>query len=119
MSLYKVASILAFLIGVMSIIAGGKAMRGWDPGYSVLAWLPVYNFVMGIVTNIPAVLLWVNNRYAAISSIAVFGIHAIITVLLLTAFQGMVARQSIAAMLFRLAVWIVILVLIFIQARKT
>ena len=50
----QIASILAFIIGIMSIVAGGKAMRDWDPGYSVIAWLPVYNFGMGILTLIPA-----------------------------------------------------------------
>ena len=53
MSLNQIASILAFLVGIMSIVAGGKAMQGWNPGYSVLSWLPVYNFMMGISTGMP------------------------------------------------------------------
>jgi hypothetical protein len=114
----QIASILAFIIGIMSIVAGGKAMRGWNPGYSVLTWLPVYNFVMGILSLIPAVLIWTNQRYALITSIATFGIHAIVLLILFTSFRNTVAYQSLAAMMFRLVIWIIILALMYFQARK-
>lgn len=113
MTLYRIASILAFLVGIMSIVAGGKAMQGWDPGYDVLSWLPIYNFVMGILALIPAILLWVNHRYALATSVATLGIHTLVLLLLLSAFRGEVAFQSIAAMIFRLVVWVVILVLLY------
>ena len=113
----QIASILAFIIGLMSIAAGGKAMQGWNPGYSVLTWLPIYNFVMGILTLIPAVLIWMNHRYAMITSIATFGIHAIVLILLLTVFRGQVAWQSLAAMIFRLAIWVTILAILFFRPR--
>ena len=93
-------------------------MQGWNPGYSVLAWLPIYNFVMGVLTLIPAILLWINSRYAMIAVLTTFGVHAIVLLLLLTFFRGNVAFQSIAAMIFRLVVWIAILALMFFQARK-
>lgn len=119
MTLFRIASILAFLVGTMSIVAGGKAMQGWNPGYSVLSWLPVYNFAMGILALIPVVLLWINHRYALAASIATLGIHTLVLLLLLSTFRGEVAFQSIAAMIFRLAVWTVILGLLFFQARST
>jgi hypothetical protein len=118
-TLNKIASVLAFLIGAISIAAGAKAIQGWDPGYSVLNWLPMYNFGMGVLTVlIPTVLLWRNSLYARITSIMVFGIHAVVTGFLLTAFQGMVAQESIIAMLFRLAVWVIILALMFFSQKK-
>lgn len=113
--LNKLPSILAFLVGAMSIIAGGMVMRGWRPGYSVLSWLPVYNFVVGLLTLIPAVLLWVNSRYALTASIVTFGVHTVVILLLLTFFRGQVANQSIGAMAFRLAVWVVILALLWFR----
>lgn len=119
MSFNQIASILAFLVGIMSIVAGGKAMQGWNPGYSVLTWLPVYNFVMGILALIPAVLLWINHRFALAASVATLGIHTLVLLLLLSAFRGEVAFQSIAAMIFRLVIWIVILGLVFFRARST
>ncbi len=118
MSLHQIASILAFLVGIMSIVAGGKAMQGWNPGYSVLTWLPVYNFVMGILALIPAVLIWTNHRYAMITSITTFGIHAVVLLILFTAFRNAVAYQSLAAMTFRLVTWIAILTLMYFQTRR-
>ena len=118
MSLNQIASVLAFLVGIMSIVAGGKAMQGWNPGYSVLTWLPVYNFVMGILALIPAVLIWINHRYAMITSIATFGIHAIVLLILFAAFRNTVAYQSLAAMAFRMITWVAILTLMYFQARK-
>ncbi|MBN8654290.1 MAG: hypothetical protein J0M11_01035 [Anaerolineae bacterium] len=112
MSLNQIASLLAFLVGIMSIVAGGKAMQGWNPGYNILSWLPVYNFVMGLLTLIPAVLLWINHRLRLAASIATFGVHTLVLLLLLIAFRDQVAIQSIAAMIFRLAVWIIILILL-------
>ena len=119
MSYHQIAALLAFLVGIMSIVAGGKAMQGWNPGYSVLTWLPVYNFVMGLLALIPAILLWVNHRYTLAASVTTLGIHTLVLLLLLSNFRGEVAFQSIAAMIFRLAVWIVILGLVFFQARST
>ncbi len=116
----KTAGVLAFVVGALSIFAGGMAMRGWNPGYSVLGWLPVYNFVMGALTVfIPAILLWRESRHAGASALIFFGVHAGATVLLLLTFRDVVATQSILAMTFRLAVWLVILVLIRASAQKT
>jgi hypothetical protein len=47
MTLNKIASVLAFILGGLSIFAGALAMTGWEPGYFVLNWLPVYNFILG------------------------------------------------------------------------
>jgi hypothetical protein len=116
--LTKLPSLLAFLVGIMSIGAGGMVMRGWRPGYSILSWLPVYNFVMGVLTLIPAVLLWINHRYALIASIMIIGVHAIVLALILTAFRNTVASQSIGAMAFRLVTWIAILTLIWFQRGR-
>jgi hypothetical protein len=54
-----------------------------------------------------------------ITSIATFGIHAVVLLILFTVFRDQVAYQSIAAMAFRLIVWIAILTLMFFQAQKT
>lgn len=114
----KLPSTLALLVSIMSIFAGGMVIRGWRPGYSVLSWLPVYNFVVGLLSLLPAYLLWVNSRYAMIAVIGTFSIHTIVLLLLLTIFRSNVAFQSIAAMIFRLVVWIAILALMFFQARR-
>lgn len=111
MFLEKIASVLAVIIAVMAIRVSAKAMRGWQPGWKVVGWLPVYNFVVGILSLVPAVLLWINHPYAWITSLVIFGIHAVVLSLLLTAFRGKVAQQSVRAMTFRVVVWIAILAL--------
>lgn len=118
-TLNKIASILAFLIGSMSIVAGARAMTGWEPGYFVLNWLPVYNFILGMLTVlIPAILIWKNSQYAIPAAIVTFSIHAIVTLLLLTVFRGTVAANSIGAMIFRLVTWLIILALMIVQSRR-
>jgi len=118
-NLNKIASILAFLVGGMSIFAGALVMRGWEPGYFVINWLPVYNFILGTLTVfIPAILIWKNSKYAMPAAVATFSIHAIVTLLLLTIFRGTVAANSIGAMLFRLVTWLIILALMIAQSRR-
>jgi len=114
----KIAAVLAFLVGAMSIVAGGRAMQGWDPGYLVLNWLPVYNFSMGFLSVIVAILIWKNNRYAKPAAIGVLGAHVIVELLLLTQIFGASATTSVYAMLFRIVVWLIVLGLMFPQAQK-
>jgi hypothetical protein len=118
-TLNKIASVLAFLVGGLSIFAGELAMTGWEPGYFVLNWLPVYNFILGVLTVfIPAILIWKNSKHAMTAAIGTFSIHAIVTLLLLTVFRDTVAANSIGAMIFRLVTWLIILALIFAQSRR-
>ena len=119
MNSLKVAAGLAFLIGALSIFAGGMAMRGWNPGYKVLGWLPVYNFGMGILTVLlPAILIWKNHPLAFFAAIIFFVIHLIATAILLLAFRDVVATQSLLAMTFRLVVWLIILALMYFARRQ-
>ena len=105
----KIAAALALIIGVASIGAGGKAMQGWNPGYFVLNWLPVYNFIMGFPSIIAAFLIWKNQRFAKPLSIGILSAHVVVEILLLTQIFGASATTSIYAMLFRIVVWAVIL----------
>lgn len=94
-------------------------MTGWEPGYFVLNWLPVYNFILGMLTVfIPAILIWKNSKHAMPAAIATFSIHAIVTLLLLTTFRKTVAANSIGAMIFRLVIWLIILALMIVQSRR-
>lgn len=114
----KIASILVMLIGGISILAGGMVIRGWQPGWSVINWLPIYNFVIGLLSLIPAYLLWVNHRHTLTYSIVIFSIHTIVLLLLLTVFRNTAAFQSIGAMSFRVAAWIAILALLYFRHTK-
>jgi hypothetical protein len=118
-ALTKIASILAFIIGAMAIFAGGRALLGKDPGYYVINWLLLYNYTAGILTVfITAILIWVNHKFALPAAIATFCVHALVMFTLQTAYRGIVAPDSLAAMTIRMAVWLIILGLMFLQRRK-
>ena len=57
--LNKIASILAFITGIMAVFAGGKVLLGILPDYYVIDWLPIYNFVIGLSSAFFAsVIIW-------------------------------------------------------------
>ncbi len=118
--LNKIAAVLAFIIGVMAIYAGGQVLLGILPDYYVIDWLPIYNFAVGIASAfVTAILIWKNNRLALPAAIATFSLHAAVMVILQTAYRQVVAPDSIRAMTVRLVVWAIILILMVIQQRKT
>lgn len=118
-NLNRVAAVLAWIIGGMGVLAGGQTLLGRLPGWNVISWLPVYNFVVGVLTVlIVAPLIWRNHRYALPAGLAVFGANLAVVLTLQVAFQDTVARESIAAMLLRLAVWAAIIGLLYWQARR-
>lgn len=118
-TLNKIASILAFLIGAMAIFAGAKPLLGSNPGYYVINWLPLYNYTIGVLTVfVTAILIWMNSKAAMPAAIATFSINVVVILILQTAYRGIVAPDSIQAMIIRVIVWVIILTLMFFQARK-
>jgi hypothetical protein len=120
MKLTKVAAVLAFIIGAMAIFAGGQVvLLGKVMDYYVIDWLVFYNFIMGLLTVfVSAILIWKNSRYALTAAIATLAVHTTVMVILLTAYQGVVAPDSLVAMTVRIVFWLIILTLMFIQRSK-
>lgn len=117
--LYGTAAVLAAIIGLMAVVAGAQVLLGRDPGYYVIGWLPVYNFILGLVSLFGAgILLARRSRFAFVVSGLVFGAHAFVMVMLQTIYRDVVALDSIVAMSIRLIVWGVILGLVFAARRK-
>lgn len=115
----RVASILASVIGVMAIFAGGQVLLGNLPDYYVIGWLPPFNVAVGVITIIfTAVFIWKHNRLALPVTMATLGVHTIVMVVLLTVYGNVVAPDSLRATTVRIFVWIVILGLVLFQARK-
>ncbi len=118
--LTKTAAVLAFIIGAMAIFAGGQVLLGKTMDYYVIDWLPIYNFIVGI----DICLLYCRSlsgkaakspcqpRSATLTS------HSIVMVILQTVYRDVVAPDSIIAMTVRIIVWLIILVLMFIQKQK-
>ncbi len=121
MNLNKIAAVLAFIIGAMAIFAGGQVLfLGKQMDYYVINWLPYYNFTMGVISFlVTAIFIWKNSRYAMPAAIATFAAHATVMLVLLTAYKDVVAPDSIVAMSVRLVVWAVILILMYMQSRKS
>lgn len=120
MKLTKIASVLAFFIGVMAVFAGGQVVllnKAID--YYVIAWLPVYNLVFGLLTVfLTTILLWKNSRLSLGAVVSSITSHFIVMMLLQTNYRSVVAPDSIRAMVIRLGFWFVILALVIIQTRK-
>jgi hypothetical protein len=114
----QIAAVLAFVIGAMAVVAGGRVLLGADPGYYVIDWLPVYNFTVGVITvGVTAVLIWKNNRYAWPAAVITLAAHGLILLTLLTAYRAVVAPDSLVAMTVRLVAWVMILALLFRRQR--
>lgn len=114
----RIASILTVVIGLMAVFAGGKVLLGIMPDYYVIDWLPVYNFAMGLVSVLfCSVVIWKNNRLAIPAAVGTFGLHALVMVILQTAYREVVAPDSIVAMTVRLIVWAIILGLLITQRQ--
>jgi hypothetical protein len=115
----KVAAILAVLIGVMGVAAGGPVLLGRTPGWPVIAWLPVYNFAAGVLTVlVTSILLWKNHRFAMPAALITLGLHTLVVIVLQSAYPDTVAAQSLQAMTIRIATWLAIVGLLFAQGRR-
>lgn len=117
-TMYKIAAVLAFIIGAMAIFAGGGVLLGRDPGYYVIDWLPVYNFIMGVLAVlVVAPLIWRGRRWALPAALATLAAHTLVMVILRTAYSDVVAADSLRAMTTRIVAWLLITGLVFVQAR--
>lgn len=117
-NLNKIAAVLAFIIGAMAVFAGGQVLLGNLPDYYVINWLPVYNYTVGILTIfVTAILIWSRHRFAMPAAIATFGIHTLVMLILQTSYRDVVAIDSIVAMTVRMTIWIIILAMLYTQAR--
>lgn len=59
-----------------------------------------------------------GHRLARPVAIATFGLHALIMLILQISYRDVVAIDSIVAMTVRMAVWIIILMMLYMQARR-
>jgi hypothetical protein len=120
MKLTKIAAILAFIIGAMALYAGGQVViLGKVMDYYVIDWLPMYNFIIGLLTVfVTSILIWKNSRFALPAAIATLAANITVMVILLTAYQDVVAPDSTKAMTVRIVFWIIILILLFVHRAK-
>ena len=116
--LRKTASVLSFIIGAMAIFAGGQVILGKIMDYYVIDWLLIYNFIVGIISVFAAIIIWKGSKIAMPVAIAILASNVTVMLVLLTAYRDVVAPDSIMAMTVRIVAWVIILVLVIIQARR-
>ena len=117
--LTKTAAAIAFIIGAMSIVAGGQVILGKGMDYTIIGWLPKYNFILGLLSSFfTAIVIWRGSKIAMPATIVTLAGNVVALLALKTTFRDEVAPESINAMIFRIIVWLIILGLMVIAARK-
>jgi hypothetical protein len=111
----QVASILAVVLGLLSVREGGSVLVGLTkPAYHVIPWLVWYNVAMGVVSAVAGIGMWMRRAWSINLSVNVLAFHGIVFVGLIGMLQygQAVAMNSIYAMMFRTFTWIVIYLLL-------
>ena len=114
------AVVLAGFIGIMSIISGSSVLLEFrEVGYTVLTGLVAYNVALGVLSVITAFLIW---KHVLLSKKMIFLIlifHGSVLAYLYF-FSETVAMESIKAMTFRVAIWLIIFILVQLgHSKKT
>lgn len=101
---------MASLFGVVTVIAGTRVLAGSDPGYIVFRPLLLYNTLMGIGYVAAGIVTWRNIERGKHAAAAIFLLNWLVlgTIGCLYAAGGAVAIESLRAMIFRTAVWLVL-----------
>ncbi|MFK5878741.1 MAG: hypothetical protein QM478_04505 [Flavobacteriaceae bacterium] len=107
--LYRIiASILAIMLGLMTVFAGSKVLLEIDiKNYNVLIWLVSYNIIFGAISIVVAYFIFKNLKHAKQWVLFVLAMHFIV-LLYLKFFSTEVALESVKAMTFRVGIWIFI-----------
>jgi len=109
---YKIAgSLLALVIGLMSVFAGSKVLLGIDvKDYNVLEWLVFYNVSLGVISIFTAYLIWQGTAKGKSLSIFILSMHFAVF-MYLKFLSDTAALESIKAMIFRTSIWVLIVTL--------
>jgi len=107
----KIGAVLAFFIGAMSVFEGSKVLFGIDAkDYNVLTGLVTYNVAFGVISIIAAYFLWKENNVGKMMMWGVLSAHFMVF-LYLQFFSETVADESKMAMIFRISIWLIIVLL--------
>lgn len=117
----RIVSAVAVIFGLATVLAGGRVLAGADPGYVVFRPLLVFNVLMGVAYLATGVVIWRGLRQASLAAGTIFGLNAIVllAVTILFANGAAVAPDSVRAMIFRTAVWLVLLLALLRSERRS
>jgi len=109
--LTTIAAFIALFIGAMSIFAGTKVLLGLETKtYTILVWLLVYNVLFGVISALVSFLILKNKPQSKTAIYLILASHTIVF-LYLKFISETAAAESIKAMLFRISIWIIIVIL--------
>ena len=111
----QIASILAIMIGLLSIREGGSVLLGLTvPDFPVLTWLVWYNVALGFVSVAAGVGIWTGRHWGYTLPLNILALHAVVFIGLVALYKlgQTVAMRSIFAMMLRTFTWIVIFSLV-------
>ena len=110
----KIATLLALFIGLMSVFAGSKVLLGIDTkDYTVITWLVIYNVVFGLISIVTAYFLWRQSKSGLLLMWFILIAHFVVFIYL-KFISDLAANESKMAMLFRVSIWLIIVMMSFI-----
>ena len=100
----------AVLFGAATLLAGGRVLLGFDPGYVVFRPLLIYNTAMGLAYVAAGITVWrnVNAGRNAAGAIFLLNLLVLVGILVIYGAGGAVAVDSLRAMTLRTIVWLVL-----------
>lgn len=109
-SVQGVLALLAALFGLATIVAGARVLNGLDPGYVVYRPLLIYNTAMGLAYVAAGVVAWRSLDRGRRAAGSIFALNFVVLAMAgyLYAAGSAVALESVHAMAFRTAVWLVL-----------
>lgn len=116
----RVVAVVAIVFGVVTVIAGVRALSGTSPGYVVYQPLLVFNTIMGFVYVAAGLAAWRNPSLAVYGAAVICALNLIVLALInhLYTPNGSIARESLQAMTFRVVVWLVLLLVLAWASRR-
>ena len=105
-----VLALVAALFGLVTIIAGARVLVGFHPGYIVFWPLLIYNTAMGVAYMAAGVIAWRNVERGKYAAVAIFVLNLLVlgTIGYLYMAGNSIAIESLRAMTFRTAVWLLL-----------
>lgn len=110
----RVVSAVAVIVGLATVVAGSRVLSGVDPGYVVFRPLLVFNVLMGMGYIAAGVAIWHGLRQGRFAAATILGLNVMVllAITILFANGADVAPDSVRAMIFRTAVWLVLLIVL-------
>ena len=116
----KVIAVAAITFGLVTLGAGGTVLAGRNPGYVVYRPLLVFNTVMGAAYVAAGVLAWRRVAIGRNAAAVILALNVIVLagVIYLYRTGAAVAVDSVRAMSFRTAVWLMMFVALAWMSRS-